>query len=433
VPHQLGVQLSASSDSVLSVGLLARRHQLASGSAAASPRMAAARSVRVPPGAVQDAAAAAELSAQLQQVHTWDRFDVFRVAELTQGRPLYTVTLAIMDALGLLSGWKLDRRKVEAFLTAAEQAYGRANPYHNSRHAADVVHAAFLLLRSVRHPQFTKLEVLALLLAAVVHDVDHPGLTNDFLGKTDHPIAKAYGKGGCNEQHHLATAFSVLEQPGMDMLSGMSPAEADQVRHFVRTAVLCTDMAQHGKLANQLEEAKGIFAAASSKVPRAAASRVPLAPEQAGSSVTDNTSSRPASAPCTEAAAPQGASQAEAEGHARRVVLRAILHTADLSNPARPLPLGADWGHLVAREFFAQGDLERSMGVAVTPFCDRGTVVVATSQLKFISMFLRPQLSSMQGIVGDALMHDLLRHLALTEAYWKSQEAKAASGEKLDC
>lgn len=36
------------------------------------------------------------------QVHTWDRFDVFRVAELTQGRPLYTVTLAIMDALGLL-------------------------------------------------------------------------------------------------------------------------------------------------------------------------------------------------------------------------------------------------------------------------------------------------------------------------------------------
>lgn len=36
------------------------------------------------------------------------------------------------------------------------------------------------------------------------------------------------------------------------------------------------------------------------------------------------------------------------------------------------------------------------MGVAVTPFCDRNTVVVATSQLKFISMFLRPQLSSME-------------------------------------
>lgn len=48
---------------------------------------------------------------------------------------------------------------MEAFLTAAEQAYGRDNPYHNSTHAADVVQAAFIMLRSVQQPQFTKLEV----------------------------------------------------------------------------------------------------------------------------------------------------------------------------------------------------------------------------------------------------------------------------------
>lgn len=48
---------------------------------------------------------------------------------------------------------------MEAFLTAAEQAYGRDNPYHNSTHAADVLQAAFIMLRSVQQPQFTKLEV----------------------------------------------------------------------------------------------------------------------------------------------------------------------------------------------------------------------------------------------------------------------------------
>ena len=41
----------------------------------------------------------------------------------------------------------------------AESSYGRSNPYHNSIHAADVVQATFLMLRSVRQPQFTKLEV----------------------------------------------------------------------------------------------------------------------------------------------------------------------------------------------------------------------------------------------------------------------------------
>lgn len=36
------------------------------------------------------------------QIHTWDRFDVFKVAALTQGRPLYTVAMAIFEALGLM-------------------------------------------------------------------------------------------------------------------------------------------------------------------------------------------------------------------------------------------------------------------------------------------------------------------------------------------
>lgn len=36
------------------------------------------------------------------QIHTWDRFDVFKVAALTQGKPLYTVAMAIFEALGLM-------------------------------------------------------------------------------------------------------------------------------------------------------------------------------------------------------------------------------------------------------------------------------------------------------------------------------------------
>lgn len=69
-----------------------------------------------------------------------------------------TDALATCDVQSL-QNWKLDRRKVESFLAAAEQAYGHANSYHNSTHAADVVQAAFIMLRSVQQPQFTKLEV----------------------------------------------------------------------------------------------------------------------------------------------------------------------------------------------------------------------------------------------------------------------------------
>ena len=39
-----------------------------------------------------------------------------------------------------------------------------------------------------------------------------------------------------------------------------------------------------------------------------------------------------------------------------------------------------------------QGDREAALGMSVTPFCDRRSVVVSTSQLRFVGMFLEPML-----------------------------------------
>lgn len=43
-----------------------------------------------------------------------------------------------------------------------------------------------------------------------------------------------------------------------------------------------------------------------------------------------------------------------------------------------------------------QGDRERRLGLPVTAACDRNTVVVSTSQLRFIDMFLRPLLQQVE-------------------------------------
>ena len=45
------------------------------------------------------------------QIHTWDRFDVFKVAALTHGKPLYTVAMAIFEALGLMVSADIAVRK----------------------------------------------------------------------------------------------------------------------------------------------------------------------------------------------------------------------------------------------------------------------------------------------------------------------------------
>ncbi len=73
------------------------------------------------------------------------------------------------------------------------------------------------------------MQVFGLLLAAIVHDIAHPGVTNDFLAKTGDARVAAHGVASPNEKHHLATAFAVASQDATNVFAGLSPAEEEQV------------------------------------------------------------------------------------------------------------------------------------------------------------------------------------------------------------
>ena len=46
-----------------------------------------------------------------------------------------------------------------------------------------------------------------MLIAMVVHDLDHPGRTNHFLSNSQHELALLYNDKSILENHHVATAF----------------------------------------------------------------------------------------------------------------------------------------------------------------------------------------------------------------------------------
>lgn len=50
------------------------------------------------------------------QLEEWDAFDVNRVAQLTQGRPLEAVTLEVLHRFDLVEKLKLPREKLRSFL-----------------------------------------------------------------------------------------------------------------------------------------------------------------------------------------------------------------------------------------------------------------------------------------------------------------------------
>ena len=100
---------------------------------------------------------------------------------------------------------------------------------------------------------FTPLEVLAAILASSMHDVDHPGTTNQYLVATSSELALMYNDESVLENHHLAVAFKLLQLPECDILAGLSAKQRTSFRKMVIDMVLATDMSKHMSLLADLK------------------------------------------------------------------------------------------------------------------------------------------------------------------------------------
>ena len=89
------------------------------------------------------------------------------------------------------------------------------------------------------------LDVFALLLAAICHDVDHVGLTADFLGGT--ALDLLYNERSPMESHHLTTTFRILGHPKCNVLAGVAQADRKALRSSIVACVLGTDMSRHAQ------------------------------------------------------------------------------------------------------------------------------------------------------------------------------------------
>jgi hypothetical protein len=105
-----------------------------------------------------------------------------------------------------------------------------------------VTHCAWLFLSdsSVRKRQLQEIDWLALLCAAVCHDLEHPGTTNSYQVNTASPLALRYNDASVLESHHCAVGWSLMERAGL--IKSLSVADAKAFRKLVVAAILATDM-----------------------------------------------------------------------------------------------------------------------------------------------------------------------------------------------
>merc|ERR1719471_1540385 len=194
-----------------------------------------------------------ELGGCLDNIRIWG-IDVFRIAEFSNNRPLTAVTYRVFQDRDLLSLFKIPASNLVALLLTLEDHYLKEVPYHNSTHAADVTLSMnSLLCTPALECVFTPLETLSAIFASAIHDVDHPGLTNQFLINTSSELAIMYNDESVLENHHLAVAFKLLQNPDCDIFVNLTKKQRQTLRKMVIDMVLATDMSKHMSLLADLK------------------------------------------------------------------------------------------------------------------------------------------------------------------------------------
>jgi hypothetical protein len=88
--------------------------------------------------------------------------------------------------------------------------------FHNFKHAVNILQMTYKLLLETKLINKLKSTVsFGILIAAISHDVDHPGNTNSYEINAGTKYAKLYNDNSVLENHHCTLTFELLEYTGL--------------------------------------------------------------------------------------------------------------------------------------------------------------------------------------------------------------------------
>uniref|UniRef100_A0A1A8BJ12 Phosphodiesterase n=1 Tax=Nothobranchius kadleci TaxID=1051664 RepID=A0A1A8BJ12_NOTKA len=337
-----------------------------------------------------------DLEPLMCQLNNWN-FPIFNLMEKTSGkcgRILSQVSYRLFEDTGLFETFKIPVKEFMNYFHALENGY-RDIPYHNRIHATDVLHAVWYLTTQpvpglpslitdhgsasdsdsdsgITHSHMgflvsktytvsedgygclsgliPALELMALYVAAAMHDYDHPGRTNAFLVATSAPQAVLYNDRSVLENHHAASAWNLfMSHPEYNFLVNLDHVEFKRFRFLVIEAILATDLKKHFDF----------LAEFNAKVGDDPSTGIDWSNE-----------------------------------NDRLLVCQMCIKLADINGPLKCKDLHLQWTEGIVNEFYEQGDEESSLGLPVSPFMDRAAPQLAKLQESFITHIVGPLCNS---------------------------------------
>lgn len=226
----------------------------------------------------------------------------------------------IFADMGIVQRFRIPEKRLKSWVSAVRMSY-RSNPFHNWLHGYSVLHFCYYQLLVSQIGEFLHdLDVFGLLIAALSHDADHPGKTNQFCINVEDELATIYNDVSVLENHHAYVACRLLRENNCMITLYLDKPDRRAIRKIIITSILATDMSHHEKHCKII------------------ASRDKLRPFTS-----------------TNAAD-------------RQMLLDLVIHCSDLSAQVQPWNIARRWEKRISVEFSQEAAELESLGLTPAPF-----------------------------------------------------------------
>ncbi|KAM9300370.1 cGMP-dependent 3',5'-cyclic phosphodiesterase [Morus bassanus] len=276
--------------------------------------------------------------------------------------------LSMLQDMNFINNYKMDRQTLTRFCLMVKKGY-RDPPYHNWMHAFSVSHFCYLLYKNLELVNYLEdIEIFALFISCMCHDLDHRGTNNSFQVASKSVLAALYSsEGSVMERHHFAQAIAILNSQGCNIFDHFSRKDYQRMLDLMRDIILATDLAHHLRIFKDLQKMAEVGYDPKNK-------------------------------------------------QHRSLLLCLLMTSCDLSDQTKGWKTTRKIAELIYKEFFSQGDLEKAMGNRPLEMMDREKAYIPELQISFMEHIAMPIYKLLQDLFPKAA--ELYERVASNREQW---------------
>ncbi|NXK68289.1 PDE2A phosphodiesterase, partial [Sylvietta virens] len=276
--------------------------------------------------------------------------------------------LSMLQDMNFINNYKMDRQTLTRFCLMVKKGY-RDPPYHNWMHAFSVSHFCYLLYKNLELVNYLEdIEIFALFISCMCHDLDHRGTNNSFQVASKSVLAALYSsEGSVMERHHFAQAIAILNSQGCNIFDHFSRKDYQRMLDLMRDIILATDLAHHLRIFKDLQKMAEVGYDPKNK-------------------------------------------------QHRSLLLCLLMTSCDLSDQTKGWKTTRKIAELIYKEFFSQGDLEKAMGNSPLEMMDREKAYIPELQISFMEHIAMPIYKLLQDLFPKAA--ELYERVASNREQW---------------